>query len=67
MTLSQSAYTTLYAIGALGALYWCCLGIAWLYRRMTRPEVLPQPQPDERDVMAEFHRILNRGSNDRSY
>lgn len=58
MSISQAAYLALLTFGAIGAICWVSAGISWVIKWLAQAPVLPRPQPDARDSMAEHYRII---------
>ena len=59
MSLLHALFLTLFFFGCIACAYWIGDGIYRAWHYMHRPQVLPKPQPDDRDAMAEFRRIID--------
>jgi hypothetical protein len=59
MSILHALFLTLFFFGCISAAYWIGDIIYRAWRYIHRPEVLSDPQPDERDEMAEFRRIID--------
>ena len=59
MSLLHALFLTLFFFGCIACCYWIGEVIYRCWRWVHRPQVLPKPQPDERDEIAEFKRIMD--------
>ena len=61
MSIWHAAYNTLALFGGFGVGCYTYKLILWCWQLFREePDLLPQPEPDERDSIAEFQRIIDR-------